>query len=143
MERVWQAVAGTAGRSCPRLADSRRVCAHFTRRALTHICDHVTAVDIAKVDPSQGESGAMHYFQIFPYISDSNRPGGGYPQNSAASKNETHHRDRFVRFVICSTLPKTSRISSALVRGFITTTFTLTPTGERCDYHCGLIFLPE
>jgi hypothetical protein len=28
-------------------------------------------------------------------------------------------------------------------RGFITTTFTLTDAGERCDYHCGLIFLPE
>ena len=28
-------------------------------------------------------------------------------------------------------------------RGLITTTFTLTDTGERCDYHCGLIFLPE
>jgi hypothetical protein len=28
-------------------------------------------------------------------------------------------------------------------RGFITTTFTLTTTGERSDYHCGLIFLPD
>jgi hypothetical protein len=28
-------------------------------------------------------------------------------------------------------------------RGFITTAFTLTDTGERSDYHCGLIFLPE
>jgi hypothetical protein len=31
----------------------------------------------------------------------------------------------------------------AEARGFITTTFTLSDTGERCDYHCGLIFLPE
>jgi hypothetical protein len=28
-------------------------------------------------------------------------------------------------------------------RGFITTAFTLSDSGERCDYHCGLIFLPE
>jgi len=28
-------------------------------------------------------------------------------------------------------------------RGFITTAFTLSDTGERSDYHCGLIFLPE
>lgn len=28
-------------------------------------------------------------------------------------------------------------------RGFITTSFTLSNTGERCDYHCGLIFLSE
>jgi hypothetical protein len=31
----------------------------------------------------------------------------------------------------------------AQARGFITTAFTLTDTGERSDYHCGLIFLPE
>jgi len=28
-------------------------------------------------------------------------------------------------------------------RGLITTAFTLSDTGERSDYHCGLIFLPE
>jgi hypothetical protein len=27
--------------------------------------------------------------------------------------------------------------------GFITATFTLSESGERTDYHCGLIFLPE
>jgi len=27
--------------------------------------------------------------------------------------------------------------------GFIATAFTLNDAGERCDYHCGLIFLPE
>jgi hypothetical protein len=31
----------------------------------------------------------------------------------------------------------------AQARGFITTAFTLSDTGERSDYHCGLIFLPE
>jgi hypothetical protein len=31
----------------------------------------------------------------------------------------------------------------AQARGFITTAFTLSETGERQDYHCGLIFLPE
>ena len=31
----------------------------------------------------------------------------------------------------------------AEARGFITTAFTLSDTGERSDYHCGLIFLPE
>ncbi len=28
-------------------------------------------------------------------------------------------------------------------RGFITSNFTLTPSGERCDFHCGVIFVPE
>lgn len=28
-------------------------------------------------------------------------------------------------------------------RGFITSNFTITPSGERCDWHCGVIFLPE
>ena len=27
--------------------------------------------------------------------------------------------------------------------GFVTSTFTLTESGELSDYHCGLIFLPE
>ncbi len=28
-------------------------------------------------------------------------------------------------------------------RGFITSNFTITSTGDRCDLHCGMIFLPE
>jgi hypothetical protein len=31
----------------------------------------------------------------------------------------------------------------AAVRGFITSTFTISDSGERSDFHCGLIFLPE
>jgi hypothetical protein len=27
--------------------------------------------------------------------------------------------------------------------GYITSIFTITPAGERCDMHCGIIFLPE
>lgn len=28
-------------------------------------------------------------------------------------------------------------------RGFITSNFTITASGDRCDLHCGVIFLPE
>jgi len=28
-------------------------------------------------------------------------------------------------------------------RGFITSNFTITSAGDRCDLHCGMIFLPE
>jgi hypothetical protein len=28
-------------------------------------------------------------------------------------------------------------------RGFITSNFTITPSGDRCDLHCGVVFLPE
>jgi len=31
----------------------------------------------------------------------------------------------------------------ASARGFITSTFTITNSGERSDFHCGLIFVPE
>jgi hypothetical protein len=31
----------------------------------------------------------------------------------------------------------------ASASGFISAAFTLSDTGERCDYHCGLIFLPD
>jgi hypothetical protein len=31
----------------------------------------------------------------------------------------------------------------AAARGFITSTFTISDSGERSDFHCGLIFLPE
>jgi len=31
----------------------------------------------------------------------------------------------------------------AAARGFISSTFTVSDTGELSDYHCGLIFLPE
>lgn len=31
----------------------------------------------------------------------------------------------------------------AAARGLITSTFTITGSGERSDFHCGLIFLPE
>jgi hypothetical protein len=31
----------------------------------------------------------------------------------------------------------------AAARGFITSNFTIRDSGERCDFHCGLIFLPE
>ena len=31
----------------------------------------------------------------------------------------------------------------AAARGFITSTFTINNSGERSDFHCGLIFLPE
>lgn len=31
----------------------------------------------------------------------------------------------------------------AAARGFIASTFTITKSGERSDFHCGLIFLPE
>jgi hypothetical protein len=31
----------------------------------------------------------------------------------------------------------------AAARGFITSNFTINGTGERSDFHCGLIFLPE
>ena len=31
----------------------------------------------------------------------------------------------------------------AAARGFINSTFTITGSGERSDFHCGLIFLPE
>jgi hypothetical protein len=31
----------------------------------------------------------------------------------------------------------------AAARGFITSNFTVNGTGERSDFHCGLIFLPE
>lgn len=31
----------------------------------------------------------------------------------------------------------------AAARGFITSNFTITPSGERRDFHCGVIFLPE
>jgi len=31
----------------------------------------------------------------------------------------------------------------AAARGFITSTFTINRTGERSDFHCGLIFLPD
>jgi hypothetical protein len=31
----------------------------------------------------------------------------------------------------------------AAARGFITSTFTINDTGERSDFQCGLIFLPE
>jgi hypothetical protein len=31
----------------------------------------------------------------------------------------------------------------AAARGFITSNFTITASGERCDFQCGVIFLPE
>jgi hypothetical protein len=31
----------------------------------------------------------------------------------------------------------------AAARGFITSTFTISGSGERSDFHCGLIFLPD
>ncbi len=31
----------------------------------------------------------------------------------------------------------------AAARGVITSNFTISDSGERCDFHCGLIFLPE